>query len=73
MEFLWNNMGATPEPRRSASSATRPGQRPDKAYPPDLQQVPCANPSANLGWVSGLNGQTAWQRITHRMTLPTND
>ena len=73
MEFLWNNMGATPELRRSASKTTRLGQRPDKAYLPDLRQVPCANASANLGRVSGLNGESAWQRLTHTMTLTSND
>jgi hypothetical protein len=73
MEFLWNNAGATPEFRRSTSTTTRPSRAPDKAYLPDPVQVPCDNASANLRRVSGLNGETAWQRLPATMISTAHD
>ena len=62
MEFVWNLYGVRMEFLWNNTVA-----------PPALLLVLGDILSSALTLVSGLNGETAWPRLTDTMTLPAND
>ena len=68
MEFLWNNTGATPEPRPITSKGRRQGQVPGNAYPAQPPPVSAGSPSgARATTFIGRRayGAPKWPRIPH--------